>query len=49
MMFELDLLSCESISFAMPQNIPTVIFTKDRNEGWTPVVSRSRPFSYSIV
>ena len=36
----LDLLSCESISYKMRQNIPGVTYMKDGCEGWTPVVSR---------
>ena len=38
----LDLLSCESISYEMRQNIPGVTYMKDGCEGWTPVVSRNR-------
>ena len=38
----LDLLSCESISYEMCQNIPGVTNMKDGCEGWTPVVSRNR-------
>ena len=38
----LDLLSCESISYEMRQNIPGGICMKDGYEGWTPVVSRNR-------
>ena len=38
----LDLLSCESISYEMRQNIPGVTYMKDGCESWTPVVSRNR-------
>ena len=39
---ESNLIVCENVGFEMRDNVPGLAFSRDRSQGWTPVVHQKK-------